>query len=73
MQLELGQLHIEGGTQPREKINEEAVAEYAAALRAGDTFPRWSPSTTASSTGWLTASTATTPIAAPASIRSRST
>jgi len=39
MQLELRQLHIEGGTQPREKINEEAVAEYAAALRAGDTFP----------------------------------
>jgi ParB-like chromosome segregation protein Spo0J len=39
MQLELKQLHIDGGTQPRVAIHEETVAEYAEALREGIKFP----------------------------------
>lgn len=39
MQLELKQLHIDGGTQPRVAINEDTVAEYAEALKDGATFP----------------------------------
>ena len=39
MQLELKQLKIDGGTQPRVTINEETVTEYAEALRSGAAFP----------------------------------
>jgi hypothetical protein len=39
MQLELKNLRIDGGTQPRAAIDEETVAEYAEALREGITFP----------------------------------
>ena len=39
MQLELKQLRIDGGTQPRVAIDEETVAEYAEVLREGATFP----------------------------------
>ena len=39
MQLELSQLRIDGGTQPRAAIHEDTVAEYAGALRDGAKFP----------------------------------
>jgi hypothetical protein len=39
MQLELSQLRIDGGTQPRAKINNRTVTEYAEALREGVKFP----------------------------------
>jgi len=38
-QLQLKDLKIDGGTQPRQAISEQTVAEYAEAIRAGDTFP----------------------------------
>ena len=39
MQLELSQLHTDGGTQPRVAINDATVTEYAEALREGVKFP----------------------------------
>ena len=39
MQLELSQLRIDGGTQPRAAINNQTVMEYAEALREGVRFP----------------------------------
>ena len=39
VQLELSQLHTDGGTQPRVAINDATVAEYAEALREGVKFP----------------------------------
>ncbi len=39
MQLELSQLHTDGGTQPRVAINDDTVTEYAEALREGVKFP----------------------------------
>lgn len=37
--LDLDLIRIDGGTQSREKLNEETVAEYAEAYRAGAKFP----------------------------------
>jgi len=37
--LDLATIRIDGGTQPRSKIDEAIVAEYTAALRDGATFP----------------------------------
>ena len=37
--LPLDTIRLDGGTQPRSKIDEKTVARYAAAMRAGDTFP----------------------------------
>jgi hypothetical protein len=37
--LKLTQIRIDGGTQPRVEINEEAVVEYAEQLREGAVFP----------------------------------
>ncbi len=37
--IPLDTLRLDGGTQPRSRISEKAVAEYAAAMRAGDEFP----------------------------------
>ncbi len=37
--LELTDIKIDGGTQPREAISEETVAEYAEAIREGAAFP----------------------------------
>lgn len=39
MQLTLSQIRIDGGTQPRIRIDENVVAEYANAMREGATFP----------------------------------
>jgi len=39
MQLALAQIRIDGGTQPRAKIDENLVADYAQAMRDGATFP----------------------------------
>jgi hypothetical protein len=39
MKIKLDKIRIDGGTQPREDINEEIVSEYADAMREGDTFP----------------------------------
>ena len=39
MQLELSQLRIDGGTQPRAAINNQTVMEYAEALREGVKIP----------------------------------
>lgn len=39
MQLDVSQLHTDGGTQPRVAINDTTVAEYAEALRQGEKFP----------------------------------
>lgn len=39
MKLKLSKISIDGGTQPREDINEEIVSEYADAMREGDNFP----------------------------------
>lgn len=37
--VELEKIRIDGGTQAREKINTDAVTEYAAAMKAGCKFP----------------------------------
>lgn len=37
--LKITALKIDGGTQPREEISEQTVAEYADAIRAGESFP----------------------------------
>jgi regulator of replication initiation timing len=37
--LALTKIRIDGGTQSRERLNEEVVAEYAEAYEAGDKFP----------------------------------
>lgn len=39
MKLKLSKINIDGGTQPREDINEEVVSEYATAMIDGDLFP----------------------------------
>jgi len=39
MQLDLSQLHTDGGTQPRVAINNQTVTEYADALKEGAKFP----------------------------------
>lgn len=39
MKIKLKKISIDGGTQPREDINEEIVSEYAEAMKEGDTFP----------------------------------
>jgi hypothetical protein len=39
MELELDKIRIDGGTQPRQKIDEDAVTEYAHSLRCGAVFP----------------------------------
>lgn len=37
--MQIEQIKLNGGTQPRESINAETVAEYADAMKAGATFP----------------------------------
>lgn len=37
--VQVSKISIDGGTQPRCEINEEVVAEYAEAMRAGEKFP----------------------------------
>jgi hypothetical protein len=37
--IKLAKIRLDGGTQPREKINEEVVSEYAERAKAGDEFP----------------------------------
>ena len=39
MQIELASVRIDGGTQPRARIDENLVSEYAAAMQAGESFP----------------------------------
>ncbi|MDD5600044.1 MAG: ParB/RepB/Spo0J family partition protein [Victivallaceae bacterium] len=39
MKIKLTDIRIDGGTQPRAAINNEAVAEYAESIQAGDKFP----------------------------------
>jgi len=39
IKLKLDQIKLDGGTQPRELIDEEIVAEYASAMMDGDEFP----------------------------------
>lgn len=38
MQLELSKIRLDGGTQPRAKLSEETICEYAADMEAGDVF-----------------------------------
>lgn len=38
-QLQISELHIEGGTQPRVELNCETIAEYAQQLQEGAMFP----------------------------------
>ncbi len=39
MRLEIDRIRIDGGTQSRERLNEETVGEYAQAMRDGADFP----------------------------------
>ena len=39
MKLNLDKIRIDGGTQPRENIDEEIVSEYAMAMVEGESFP----------------------------------
>lgn len=39
MRLAIDQIRIDGGTQSRERLNDETVAEYAEAMREGADFP----------------------------------
>ncbi len=39
MMIDPGDLRMDGGTQPREKIDEDTVADYAEKMRDGATFP----------------------------------
>lgn len=39
MKLKLVKIRIDGGTQPRENIDEEIVSEYATAMMEGESFP----------------------------------
>ena len=39
MKIKLSDIRIDGGTQPREDIDEEIVSEYANAMMDGDSFP----------------------------------
>lgn len=39
MKLKLNNIRIDGGTQPREDIDEEIVSEYANAMMEGESFP----------------------------------
>ena len=39
MKIKINKIRIDGGTQPRENINEEIVYEYATAMMEGESFP----------------------------------
>lgn len=39
MEIELASVRIDGGTQPRARIDEQLVSEYASAMQSGDSFP----------------------------------
>lgn len=39
MKIKLSNIRIDGGTQPREDIDEDIVSEYANAMMEGDSFP----------------------------------
>lgn len=37
--MQLSDIRIDGGTQPRERLCEDTVADYSEAMKAGDQFP----------------------------------